>query len=297
MKNELVRVLRLFTVTAAAAMVMISCQDDLTPTASPKEQAQMAAKDNGQMLIATQEALELTATAMETKGVTQGRVASGDHDDMECAPSVNLTLNVDRTHVDSLIYTGSMSINFGDGSTCESEHKRMGKITDAFKIIVSLKNKTAFTSTETITFEGFSKDSTVYNGVIIVTSANGKPTSVEGQNVAINYEDGTSSSWNGKLTITYQTVGTVSTGSRSGSMSIAGSFNGTTRQGVSYSTVIKESVVFKTGCFGGKHKIPVDGIVEVTTNGELSVLDYGNGECDKTYTVTINGETTTHTSN
>jgi hypothetical protein len=35
--------------------------------------------------------------------------------------------------------------------------------------------------------------------------------------------------------------------------------------------------------------------VEITTGGVLSIVDYGDGSCDKVYTITTGEETTEHT--
>ncbi len=291
MKKWIGRTLKGTIAALSSIAFLISCQDDLTPTRlSSKEQANLASRDNAQMMMAAQEMLDVTAGALEDKGVAEGRTKHGDHDNYGCAPSVNLTLNVNRNKQDTIVYSGQVIINYGDGSTCDSKNKRTGKITDAFNIVVSTRNKLQFKSTETLTFEGFSRDSTIYNGTIIVGSANLKKTSVEGQNVSMEYADGTSSKWNGALTFAYEDVS-----KKKGEIRVGGSITGTSRQGSSFEAKITEEVIYKPGCFGWIKKIPVDGIVTVTTNGETSVLDYGNGTCDKTYTLTVDGQTTTHT--
>jgi hypothetical protein len=275
----------------AFAMFLVGCHDELIPKKlSVKEQAELAARDNAQMMIATQEVLDVTAGAMEDKGVAEGRVKHGDHDSYGCAPSVNITLNIDRNHTDSIIYKGSLAINYGDGSSCDSKNKRTGKITDEFNIIVSKKNKVLrFSSTETVTFEAFTRDSTTYNGIIIATSANGKRTSVEGNNVAITYADGTTAAWKGLLNFAYEDVS-----KRKGEVRVTGNISGTSRQNVGFTASITEDVIFKAGCFGWVKKVPVDGALSVTTNGMTSALDFGSGTCDRIYTVNINGETTNH---
>lgn len=292
MNHKHFRLVKTMVIISAWGLMMAACQEDLSPTKlTVEQQATLVASDHAQMMMATQEALDVTAGAMETKGVSSGRVAQGGgHDDYGCAPSVNLTLNIDRNHADSIIYQGTIVINYGDGSSCDKEKKRTGKITDEFSIIVSTKNPLVFSSTETLTFDAFTRDSTTYNGSISVSSANGRRTKVEGKNVAIHYADGTVSAWNGLLNFAYEDVS-----KRKGEIRVTGSITGTSRQGIGYTATITEDVIFKTGCFGWVRKIPVDGVVTLTTNGTTSVLDYGDGTCDKTYTITVNGETTTET--
>jgi hypothetical protein len=271
-------------------LILAGCQDDLIPKKlSSSEQAELAAQDHAKLMLATQEALDVTAGAMEEKGVAEGRVKHGDHDTYGCAPAVNLNLNIDRNHTDSIIYKGSISINYGDGNTCEAKNKRTGKITDDFTIVVSTRNKVRFSMTETVTFEAFTRDSTTYNGIIIVTSANGKKTTVEGNNVAISYADGTTSTWKGTLNFAYEDLS-----KRKGEIRVTGNISGMSRQGISFTAAITEEVLFRTGCYGWIRKIPVDGVVSISTNGSTSILDFGNGQCDRIYTVNVNGETTQH---
>jgi hypothetical protein len=291
MNNSTKRGLKRGILAIASIVFLIGCQEDLIPKRklSTKEQAKLAAEDNAQMVIATQEALDITAGALQTKGVAEGRTKHGDHDNYGCAPAVQLTLNLDRNHTDSIIYKGSISINYGDGSSCDNKNKRTGKITDDFTIIVNTKSKVSFTSTETITFEAFTRDSTTYNGIVVVTSKWGKETSVEGNNVAITYDDGTTSSWKGLLKFSYEDVS-----KKKGELRVTGDISGNSRQGVVYTSNIMEQIIFKAGCYGWVKKVPVDGTVKVTTNGIMSTLDFGGGTCDRIYTISVNGETTTH---
>jgi len=268
-------------------LLMIGCQDDLVPKKlSAIDQAELSAKDNAETMIAIQEALDVTAGAMEDKGVAEGRVKKGgSHDNYGCAPSVNLTLNVDRNHPDSLIYSGSIIINYGDGSSCSSTDKRTGKITDQFNITISTKNKIIFIAKETITFDNFNKGNTSYDGVFSVTSANGKKTTVASTGMTLGYADGTSASWTGNLVFAYEDVV-----KKKGELRITGNISGTSRQGMPFAANITQDLLFKAGCLGLTKQIPVSGKVSIQTNGANSTVDYGDGACDKTYTVTVDGE-------
>jgi hypothetical protein len=271
--------------------LLFSCQEDLIPKKlSSNDQAELAARDNAEMMIAIQEALDITAGAMEDKGVAEGRVKQGgNHDKYGCAPSINLTLNIDRNHPDSIIYSGSIIINYGDGSSCSSTDKRTGKITDEFKITISTKSKIKFVSTEKLTFENFIKGQTSYDGVISVASANSKKTSISSTGFTVGYNDATTASWNGTLSFAYEDVS-----KRKGELRITGNISGTSRQGMPFTATITSDLVFKGGCLGLTKQIPVSGKLSITTNGANSIVDYGDGNCDKSYTVTVNGETETY---
>jgi hypothetical protein len=48
--------------------------------------------------------------------------------------------------------------------------------------------------------------------------------------------------------------------------------------------------MIKTSCFNGRN-IPVSGIVNITSAGVLTVVDFGDGTCDTLYTSTTGDET------
>jgi hypothetical protein len=63
--------------------------------------------------------------------------------------------------------------------------------------------------------------------------------------------------------------------------------NGTTRGGRSYAVSLLEGLKYKRFC-----GIAVDGIKRYVIDGEKEiVIDYGNGDCDKSVTITVNGIT------
>lgn len=67
---------------------------------------------------------------------------------------------------------------------------------------------------------------------------------------------------------------------------------GTNRRGVAYTMTIVEPLVFDRSC---EYRMPVQGIkkfVEVATGKEI-IIDYGDGECDRMITITVNGNSRT----
>lgn len=68
--------------------------------------------------------------------------------------------------------------------------------------------------------------------------------------------------------------------------SVTGSANGTNRNNVTYTTTIQSPLTKRADCF----KYFVSGVINITnSNSRTMSLDYGNGACDNTATVTING--------
>jgi hypothetical protein len=57
-------------------------------------------------------------------------------------------------------------------------------------------------------------------------------------------------------------------------------------RGIIYVNTIKTPLVFKMSC---KMPFPVSGITEMVKNEIKSTLDFGNGDCDKLATMTVNG--------
>ena len=74
--------------------------------------------------------------------------------------------------------------------------------------------------------------------------------------------------------------------------SVTGSAAGTNRKGVSYTTTVQTPLVKRADCF----KYYVSGVINITnSNNKTMTLDYGNGACDNTATVSVNGRTRTIT--
>lgn len=71
---------------------------------------------------------------------------------------------------------------------------------------------------------------------------------------------------------------------------ITGSAEGTNRNGLEYSIVINNSLRAEVGC-----RWIVSGSMTLTPNGyDPRVIDFGNGECNNGFTVTLNGETNSY---
>jgi hypothetical protein len=70
---------------------------------------------------------------------------------------------------------------------------------------------------------------------------------------------------------------------------ITGTANGTKRDGISYSMEVLETLVYKRGCRAAGVWIPVSGIKQLTFDGNVAVIDYGDGTCDNEVSITING--------
>ncbi len=70
---------------------------------------------------------------------------------------------------------------------------------------------------------------------------------------------------------------------------------GTNRHGVAYSVAITTPLEYDRSCaISNRVFKPVKGVKVITyDNGKVLTIDFGDGTCDKTYTITVNGRTKT----
>jgi len=275
-----------------------ACQQEGVDSVKSKEQAAKAASDNTQILAVTEAIMNATEGIAITNDFSGGRTSGGDHHDddddnngdhqsKKCRPSISGSFSLDRSHTDSLIYSGVFIIDFGDGSSCDSANVRKGKVIDSITVIIAYHDSLVFSSKEIITFEGFWKDSIQVDGKFVIQSSSGNPTVVEAHNAMITNADGTFLTWNSSFAYVYEKRG--SRYCRGKIMKIIeGSVTGTTPQGADFTATITKEIIYKRGCIGWRF-VPVSGTVEVTTLGVASTIDYGDGTCDKDYTVTTAG--------
>ena len=282
----------MMALTAALTWGCSNNDKDQLTTEQQQQRSVSAAQDNGQIILATQEMMDVTAGAFAEKGITDGRKLSERTD--SCIPSVSGNFNLNTTFPDSLIYSGSVTVDYGDGSSCDSAHPRSGKITDTFVYALGTRGgKFVFSTKEDINFVAFKKDTVKFDGNVNLRSGSTIPTTVEAINAKMTYPDGTAAQWNGALAFEYVKMKT-NRGWGGASISVTGSLNGTSREGTAFSAGISRAIVFRNTCPGLYRFIPLTGTIDITTNGVNSTLDYGDGSCDKTYTITSGGTTTVY---
>lgn len=75
-------------------------------------------------------------------------------------------------------------------------------------------------------------------------------------------------------------------------VTLDGSASGTNRRGKEYTMEITEPLVYRRACMLDNNiHMAVQGIKTFTTEGKAITVDYGDGECDKSITITVNGVT------
>jgi len=289
----------LFLLFILLVILLSSCKND--PELSIGDQQKIAGKaatDNKDIIMTTQESMDITEGALSDQGISDGRAAAGGrfqqtaHSDWDdCGAIIKGSFNINRTNPDSLVYSGSLEIDYGDGSSCsDTTHVKKGKLIDNFTFVFSTKGGFISASQE-LRFVGFKRGSLLIDGSFIAKAVKGGNTTIEYRDAKITYQDGTSVSWQGNLVSIYSNNNTLIR--TDDTRKLAGSISGKTREGLAFNAVITEEILFKYGCPGGK-KIPVSGKIALDVGTTSSTIDFGTGVCDKIYTVTTAGTVEQH---
>jgi hypothetical protein len=304
MKTLMSNSMRFFGWSAMLALIVFSCnRDDEMSSALRLERANRAGQDNSEIIASSQDVMGITEGVFVDEGISDGRATTGgriengeygDDDGLSgCPVKISGSFDMDNTHMDTVIFSGDFTIDFGDGSGCpDSTHVKKGKLTDTFNFTFGFKPRFhLISSSQIIAFEEFSRGGKVIDGTFTVKTQAPGTKFLEIQNVTITYPDGTSASVDGTLTSVDHNFETLNRGDDT--RTLTGELSGHSRDGVEFSANITTEVLFKFACFK-RRDIPVSGIVNITTDGTSSTLDFGDGRCDKVYTVTSGGTSTEH---
>lgn len=191
---------------------------------------------------------------------------------------------------------GVLVVDFGNGCTDEFGNTRKGKISISFK-----GRRFRPESVVTITFQDYEVNGIVLRGTRTLTNVTGSTVEtplfkIQVTNGSISWPDGTMATrkhcyerrWNRNVVLDPADDELIVTACTEASEAASGM----SRRGVDYQVIIDEPLVYQRGC-----PIAVSGIkrfIEVAT-GKQTIIDYGDGECDTTFTITVNG--TIHTIN
>ena len=270
-------------VLAASVFGMLSCKEDEPTRLTVQETADVTDEaitdgyfedidDMGGIAIAAPTEAEYSG------GRTSGVVSVADHRFCE---GTTVTVVSDETSTREEP-KGVMTIDFGaTGCTDNRGNVRQGKLIFTYSGRRFQPGSTLITTTDnyfingvklegtrTLTNESNSTEDVPRFGVVL---ANGKAT-FPNEHVATRESDIT---WQLNRAEGKRIIETTSTAS------------GTTRNGRTYEIMLLEPLVYQRHC-----GIAVSGIKKYTINGEKEVtIDYGDGTCDRAFTVTVNGVT------
>lgn len=207
--------------------------------------------------------------------------------------TVSVTMNDESTLA---VPQGIILVDFGNGCTDEFSNVRKGRISISF-----MGRRFRPESVIAITFQNYEINGIILRGTRTLTNVTGSTVEtplfkIQITNGSISWPDGTMATrtlcydrkWNRNVIASPEDDELIVTTCAA----TAEAASGMNRRGSDYRVIIDEQLVYKRGC-----PIAVSGIkrlVEVQT-GKQTRIDYGDGECDTAFTITVDG--TIHTIN
>jgi len=215
-------------------------------------------------------------------GIFTGQ-ASGGGIDLVNEPSTRC-FTVTVTPRERGVFPKTVTIDFGSG--CEVKgHLRKGKIITVYTGRLHVPGSKAVTS-----FDNFSIDSFKIEGKHIVqnTTSPGSnqrsfTTTVENARIT-NINNGNWCAWNGSRTFKQVEGNGTPFFPKDDIFSITGNRSGQCSNGKSKTSEIIEPLVKKFTC-----KWIVKGVVKISLNNTVGLLDFGDGTCDNKATITVDG--------
>jgi hypothetical protein len=266
----------------------VSCDDRLELSPADSQHIQNEAQTNGFFEDADDMAgMALTADAAPLTGAREssGRAVPKERLDgrFACA-EVTLELATDNSPQRP---RGVIIINFGDGCQDGRGNQRKGIIRVAYT-----GRRFAPGSTVVTTFTNYSVNDIRIEGTRTVT--NTSTSSDNDPQFVIELTDG-KATWPDQTVATRTSLRTrtwVRANSPTGDFwRVTGTASGTNRNGRTYAMEILEPLVFTRGCANGNRLfMPVEGVKQLTVDGRVITIDYGDGACDRKVTVTVNGK-------
>ncbi len=225
-------------------------------------------------------AAEGIVTAQETTG--NSKVAYG-----------NSCRIVTRT-IDTVNKTITVVIEFN--GTCDDGIPRSGKMT----IVANLGwRRNPLGKGVTITYENFTRGRRIFNGTVsykvdvIEDSTDSSKViamTTTMDNFTVTFPDSTSVTLSGTKTIEFVKGFFTFWDKKDDVLKINAQVEGTNRKGENF-TSVSENLIIRRSC---NYFFPVSGTKTIKfDDGRTYIIDFGDGTCDRIYTVTYNGETYT----
>jgi hypothetical protein len=191
----------------------------------------------------------------------------------------------------------TVTLDFGDGCVGIYGRERSGKI-----IITYGGEFGDHLANRVISFENYFVNNKQITGTIELrdfnTDDNGHLTATRKRiNLAMHFPDGNTFTTNGSTTVTWIEGGGDDDLSND-VLSITGAYEGISSRGRTITHTIIEPVIVNYSCYADGGFARVDGKIEIKIAGareRVRTIDFGDGTCDQTITVTINGKILTVT--
>ncbi len=175
-----------------------------------------------------------------------------------------------------------VTVDFGEGCELRNGNVVSGKIVLVYEIDTEAATKTIAFSFDSFVFNNKNVEG---NGSILRerSNDNGNHQSTRTGTITVTWPDGSTANKNGtKIREWIEGVGSGAWGDNV--FLITGNWMFTKKNGTVLSATIIEPLRRELAC-----KFLVTGLVELGKNENNALLDYGNGDCDSTATVSING--------
>jgi len=277
MKTKFLRQILLLSV---ASLMMVACERDERMSQGSSEEEEQALESASVSEDASDDALEIVAQTETQIGSADGRVST------TCA-----TVTKDKEQK-------TVTIDFGDGCVGPYGRERKGKIIITYSGVVgdSLANRI-------ITFDGYFVNNKAITGTIelrdiAINEAGNLQSTKRLVDLKITFPNGEYVVFNGSRTRELIS-GYADDDPTNNIYRITGSVSGQSTTGRSFTQEITTPIISDWSCAAHGNFARVSGVVEITTlSGYMSrkrVVDYGDGQCDNTITVTTYRRTYTAT--
>lgn len=280
---------KVFAAVLFCGFALTSCKKDETTT-SPTQmdsQAQKTAEDKS-----TASNVDDESSAMYDYASNIDPKSSGGRTEGTVLGAGNTSYN---------IATKTLTIDFGTTNVvCSDGRKRRGKIfiqftegeprTPAHTVVISQENY----AVNDIKVEGTRTD-VVRNTINLAAGTVSSNRVITINNRKLTFTDNTTFTETGGYT--FVITASISSNLQFSNLQYTaiGSVNGKNRQNVNYTATIANPIIAKGSC--NNLLFPIQGNFDVNVVGlaDKVVIDYGNGACDRSYTISYRGQTITIT--
>lgn len=278
------------------AVLTLGCKKDKEEDMNTTSAEMQVTADQNEADTDVEDVATMQDDIMASHQTALGRVAVDSVFPYETCATVTITPKGDNA-------TGNIKIDFGDGCVGQDGRTRKGVINWTFTDRLRKPGAVIVT-----TFLNYGVKPVGAANFVMIDNASTKVTTNQSTveptlgsavlnlkrdlNMKLNFSDATSFTYTGTKNVVWDlgvlgnrwdNIYTVKAGS---------TLSGTGRGGKAYTWTVTTDVIRKTACqLLGIFK-PVSGVVTIQHNNKTKVVDFGDGTCDKTVTITINGTKT-----
>ncbi|MDJ1479821.1 hypothetical protein QNI16_04935 [Cytophagaceae bacterium YF14B1] len=262
----------LFAVLLACTFVVTSCKkDDEVQAEEP------VVEDNNTGFNESEDLVSISDEVMQTNSSSLRQTETGQN---YYGATVTITPKGQNATGKVVVDFGSTGIKGRDGRT------RTGKIIITYTAVAPTKG-----ATRVITFDNYYVNGNKIEGTKTITFSNDPSNGVYTANIisslVITKSSGKIITWSCNRTRAYNTNNTP-LNFTDDEISITGTASGTTQNNIDFNVVVSSPLVFKASCLPTSGWVPVSGVLEVIpVDVATRIVNYGNGDCDRKVTVTV----------